>query len=179
MFGLTTLGTFHTAISLIALIAGFIALASHKEISTRSTPGKVFVAGTVISCLTGFGIFQHGGFGNPHILAIVTLVVLGVALAAEYRVAFGRASRYVETVGYSLALFFHFIPGTVETLLRLPAGAPYLAHPDDPKAQPIVGVFFLVFLVGAALQVVRLRRESLISRTRPGTSAPGRAGGIR
>jgi hypothetical protein len=49
---------------------------------------------------------------------------------------FGRLSSYVATVGYSFALFVHFIPATVETLTRLPAGAPYLAHPEDPKAQP-------------------------------------------
>ncbi len=120
----------------------------------------VFVAGTILSCLTGFGIFQHGGFGNPHILAIVTLLVLGIALAAEHTMSFGGFSRYVETVSYSLALFLHFIPGTVETLVRLPVGAPYLSHPDDPKAQPIVAVFFVIFLVGATLQTLRLRRAS-------------------
>lgn len=158
MLGLTPLGTFHTAISLIALIVGFAALWRYKEISTKSACGQVFVWGTVISCLTGFGIFQHGGFGNPHILAIVTLIVLGVAFAAERSEVFGRLSRYVATVGYSLALFFHFIPGTVETLTRLPAGAPFLSNPDDPKAQPIIGVFFLVFLIGVTLQVLRMRR---------------------
>ena len=57
-------------------------------------------------------------------------------------------------------LFLHFIPATVETLTRLPAGAPFLANPDDPKAQPVIGVFFLIFLVGATLQVLRLRRRS-------------------
>ena len=157
MLGLTPLGTIHTAISLVALVAGFVAIWRYREISTRSPSGKLFIGGTVLSCLTGFGIFQHGGFGNPHILAIVTLVVLGVALAAEHARLFGAASRYVETVSYTLAFFFHFIPGTVETLVRLPAGAPYLANPDDPKAQPIIGFFFLLFLVGATLQVLRLR----------------------
>jgi uncharacterized membrane protein len=160
MFGLTPLGTFHTAISLIAVIAGFVALARHKEISTRSTWGWVFVAGTILSCLTGFGIFQHGGFGNPHVLGIVTLVVLAIAVLAERAGWFGRASRYVATVGYSLSFFFHFIPGTVETLTRFPAGAPYLSNPDDPKAQPIIGMFFLLFLIGAMLQVLRRRRGS-------------------
>jgi hypothetical protein len=87
MLGLTTLGTIHTAISLIALAAGFVA----------------------------------------------------------------------RTVGFSLALFLHFIPGTVETLVRLPMGAPYLSSPLDPKAQPILGFFFLLFLIGATLQVLRLR----------------------
>jgi uncharacterized membrane protein len=157
MLGLTPLGTIHTAISLIALVAGFVALWRYREISTRTTSGQTFVGGTVLSCLTGFGIFQHGGFGNPHILALVTLVVLAAALAAEHSGVFGRVSRYVATVGYSLSFFFHFIPGTVETLTRLPAGAPYLSNPDDPKAQPIIGFFFLLFLAGATLQVLRLR----------------------
>ena len=157
MLGLTTLGTFHTAISLIALAAGFVALTRYREISMASTSGRVFVGGTALSCLSGLGIFQHGGFGNPHVLALVTLVVLGVALAAEYANAFARLSRYVRTIGYSLAFFFHFIPGTVETLTRLPLGAPYLSGAQDAKAQPIVGFFFLLFLIGATLQVLRLR----------------------
>jgi uncharacterized membrane protein len=157
MLGLTPLGTVHTAISLIALAAGFVALARHKEISTRTRGGVLFAGGTVLSCLTGLGIFQHGGFGNPHILAIVTLVVLTLAFVAEHRAVFGALSRYVATVSYSLAFFFHFIPGTVETLTRLPAGAPYLANPEDPKAQPIIGFYFLLLVIGATLQVLRLR----------------------
>lgn len=126
MLGLTSLGTVHTAISLIALAAGFVALARRKEISTRTRSGVVFIGGTVLSCVTGLGIFRHGGFGNPHILAIVTLVVLAVAFAAEQRAVFGALSRYVATVSYSLTLLFHFF-------------------------------FFLLFLVRATLQVLRLR----------------------
>ena len=164
MLGLTPLGAFHTAISLIALIAGFAALWRYKEISTKSRSGQVFVGGTILSCLTGFGIFQHGGFGNPHILAIVTLIVLGIALLAERRGMFGHLSRYIATVSYSLTLFFHFIPGTVETLQRLPVGAPFLSNPDDPKAQPIVAVFFVLFLIGATLQVIRMRATPSLFR---------------
>jgi uncharacterized membrane protein len=160
VFGLTPLGIAHTGISLIALFSGVIALLRYKEISSRTLAGRVFIGGTVLACLTGLGIFQHGGFGKPHVLAIVTLLVLAVALAAERRSAFGRVSHYVSTLSYSLAFFFHFIPGTVETLTRFPAGAPYLANPDDPKAQPIVGFFFLLFLVGATAQLLRLRARA-------------------
>src|SRR2546430_12743255 len=147
MFGLTPLGTFHTAISLIAVVAGFVALARDKEISTRSAAGSLFFWGTVITCLTGFGIFRHGGFGNPHVLGIVTLIVLGVAVAAERGSAFGRVSRYVATLGYSLGLFLHFIPATVETLTRLPAGAPLLAQPHHPQTPPLIGAVFPIFPV--------------------------------
>src|SRR5678816_1040340 len=101
MFGLTPLGVIHTAISLIAVIAGLMALFRDKEISPRNTLGKVYVIATIVTCLTGFGIFQHGGFGKPHVLGIITLVVLGVAYVAGYTKLFGRASPYIETVSYT------------------------------------------------------------------------------
>lgn len=156
MFGLTTLGTIHTAISLVALAAGFTALARHGEIWSRNGAGRIYVIATVLTCLTGLPIFRHGGFGPPHALAIVTLVVLAVAYAGE-RAKLGRASRYGAVLGYSFSLFLHFVPATVETLTRFPLGAPYLANADDTKAQPIIGVFFAIFLVGAVIQFLRLR----------------------
>jgi len=158
---LTPLGTVHTAISLVAVMAGFVALARYKEIATRTLAGSIFFWGTALTCLTGFGIFRHGGFGKPHALGIITLIVLAVAWAAE-RGAFARLSRYLGTLGLSLALFLHFIPATIETLTRFPLGAPYLANAEDPKAQPIIGFFFLLFLIGATLQALRMRRTPVI-----------------
>src|SRR5882762_1114728 len=74
MFGLTQLGVIHTAISLIAVAAGLIAFFRDKEISPRNGVGKIYIIATVLTCLTGFGIFQHGGFGKPHTLGIITLI---------------------------------------------------------------------------------------------------------
>ena len=50
------------------------------------------------------------------------------------------------------------IPGVTETLTRLPAGAPVFPNADAPGLQPIVGVCFILFLIGATLQVRALRR---------------------
>ncbi len=161
MFGLTPLGTFHTVISLIALVAGLIAVIRDKEISPRNRLGQIYVVTTIITCVTGFGIFQHGGFGKPHVLGIITLVVLGVAAVAGYSNLFGRASRHVETVSYSATLFFHFIPGISETSTRLPPGSPLVANADAPALQVATGVLFAAFLVGATLQVRRLRAARL------------------
>jgi len=159
MLGLTTLGVFHTAISLIAVAAGFIALVRDKEISWRNGVGKLYVITTVITCVTGFGIFQHGGFGKPHALGIITLVALAVAGIAGYSRVFGRASRYVETVSYSATFFFHWIPAIAETTTRLPPGAPIFPNAEAPGLQAIDAVLLVLFLVGATLQVRRLRAE--------------------
>src|SRR5688500_14505666 len=107
MLGLTPLGAIHTAISLVALASGVLALVRHLEISPATRLGRVYVWTTVLTCLTGFGIFQHGGFGQAHALGVVTLAVLGLAGLAARRRIFGNASPYVATVGYSATLFFH------------------------------------------------------------------------
>ena len=161
MFGLTSLGVVHTLLSLIALVAGFWSLVQYKRIAPQTRLGQVYIWSTVLVCLTGFGIFQHGGFGKPHMLGIITLVVLAVAaLAGKPRpfLSFGSAAPYVETICYSLTLFLHIIPATTEGLTRLPAGAPVFANAEAPQLPGIYGVFFLIFLVGTALQVRALRR---------------------
>jgi len=154
---LTPLGTFHTLISLIAVVAGFISLFRYKDISLRNTVGKVYVLTTIIVCVTGFGIFQHGGFGKPHALGILTLIVLAAAATAEYSTLFGRLSRYVRTISYSATFLFHWIPAITETSTRLPIGTPLVASPDAPALQVATGFLVLLFLIGATLQVRRLR----------------------
>ncbi|MCW0207204.1 MAG: hypothetical protein OJK14_08885, partial [Achromobacter sp.] len=89
MFGLTTLGAIHTAISLVALAAGASALLRQREIPARTMLGQTYIWATVLTCLTGFGIFQRGGFGAPHVLGILTLAVLLVAALAGRTNAFG------------------------------------------------------------------------------------------
>lgn len=159
MFGLTVLGIIHTLISLVALFAGMIAFVRYREISSNTQTGRLYVVTTILTCLTGFGIFQHGGFGKAHVLGIVTLLVLVVALLAFRNKFFGRLSPYVATVAYSMTFFFHLIPGFTESLTRLPLSKPFAANADDPLLQPIIGVCFLLFLVGTTLQVLALRKK--------------------
>ena len=156
MFGLTTLGIVHTLISLVAVAAGVVCLVRDRGIAPGNGAGMTYIVATVLTCLTGFGIFQHGGFGKPHVLGILTLIVLGVAWVAG-RGVFGRASRYVATIAYSLSFFFHVVPGVTETTTRLPLGAPLFASPDDAGLQKIIGACFVMFLIGVVLQVRRLR----------------------
>ncbi|MES2105343.1 MAG: hypothetical protein V4634_15080 [Pseudomonadota bacterium] len=158
MPGLTPLGTIHTIISLIAVVAGLVAFFRDKAILPSNTVGKTYIYATILTCLTGFGIFQHGGFGKPHMLGIITLVVLGIAwLAGKNK--FGSVSRYVETVSYSMTFLFHMIPAITETSTRLPLGAPLLPNADAPQLQTATAVLLVLFLIGAALQVMRLRKQ--------------------
>jgi uncharacterized membrane protein len=159
MLNMSAFGIFHTAIAAVAVVAGVIALFRHGEIGTRSRSGLTYVLFTVATCITGPFIFHHGGFGPPHALAIITLVVLAAAYVAERRTSGFGLSRYVAVLGYSLTLFFHLIPGLTETGTRVPVGDPAFTGPEDPTLKALVGAGFLVYLAGATVQAVRIRRS--------------------
>jgi uncharacterized membrane protein len=156
MYGLTQLGIIHTLISLVAVFAAVIAFARDKGIDPANTLGKVYIWTTVLTCLTGFGIFQHGGFGKAHVLGIVTLLTLGVAWWAD-RGRFGARSVYVSTLCYSITFVFHMIPAVTESSTRLPLDAPLLASPEAPELKAVTGALFVLYAIGATLQVRRLK----------------------
>ena len=150
----------HTAISLVAVFAGITAFVRDGRINTNNAVGKTYVWATVFTCLTAFFIFHDTGhFGAPHMLAIITLVVLAVAWAGG-KGKFGGASRYVETISYTFTFFFHMVPTIAESLTRLPAGHPIAATQQDPLIQKLTGVALLLTLVGITLQVTKLRKNA-------------------
>jgi len=155
-FGLSTLGFIHTAISLIALVTGFILIVRDRSISPNARFGPSYLVATLISAATALGIFRHGGFGPPHMLAILTLVALVLGWAATYMRIFGRAAPYVEAVCYSATYLFHLDPGFTETLTRLPVGAPIAASDQAPILQAIDATLLALFLVWVVWQIWRL-----------------------
>ena len=159
-YGLTPLGVFHTIVSFLALGAGITSLFKYKKISLDNFVGRLYVVATIIVCLTGFGIFQHGGFGKPHVLGVITLIVLAIAYAAGDKVkAFGKNSLYIEIVSYSMTFFFHIVPTITEGATRLPYGHPIASSPDDPRIQIVTGICLLLFIIGAVLQVRSLKAK--------------------
>jgi len=52
------------------------------------------------------------------------------------------------------------IPAITETSTRLPAGAPLLPNADAPELQVATAGLFVLFAIGAAWQVLRLRRAA-------------------
>jgi len=158
MFGLTQIGVIHTLISLVAVAAGLVAFVRDKGINPANTVGKVYIWATVLTCLTGFGIFAHGGFGKAHMLGIITLVTLGVAWLGD-KGKFGAKSVYVSTLCYSITFVFHMIPALTESSTRLPLDAPLLSSPEAPELKAATGVLLVLYVIGVTLQVRRLKAQ--------------------
>jgi uncharacterized membrane protein len=166
MFGLTPLGAVHTLISLVAVAAGIVSFLRHGSISLRTMVGSIYIVATVLTCVTGFGLFRTGEFGPGHAVAVLTLVALAFAVLVEKRALAGTTPRAIEVVSYTATFFLHMIPAINETTTRLPPSAPLAAGPNDPVILVLVGVALVLFIAGAAVQVLRLKssRPAVITR---------------
>lgn len=156
---MSLLGWFHTVLGIVALISGAITLARYKEISLQTKSGQIYLAATLITAVSAFGIFQHGSFGPGHALAVATLLALAIGTVAATANLFGKLSRYVRAISYSATLLFHCIPAVTDGLLRLPVGNPVIASLDDPLLRMCYLGLALIFLVGISLQLRWIHRE--------------------
>jgi uncharacterized membrane protein len=153
---LSSLGIFHTVISILALIVAFIALFRRGKINPGDTVGKWYVALTVITCLTSFGIMKTGHFTPAHGLSILVLVILLVGIYA-HRI-FGRYGTTAQIIAMTLTLMLSFVPAITETLTRLPISNPIAAGPDAPVVKMCYEVLLIVFLLFLSFQLVKSRK---------------------
>ncbi|MDH3587887.1 MAG: hypothetical protein OEQ74_00650 [Gammaproteobacteria bacterium] len=156
---ITPLGWFHTAMGIIALVSGVFTLASFKEISWQTRSGQIYLATTLITAGTALAIFQRGGFGPGHGLAVMTLLALVVGTVAATMKPFGKLSRRVQAVSYSATLLFHCIPAVTDGLMRLPVGDPVLTSIEDPILKLCYLGLLGLFLVGVSLQLRWINRQ--------------------
>jgi hypothetical protein len=90
----------------------------------------------------------------------MALTVMAIGTLAT-RVAFlGRAAKYVQVALMSFSFMLLMVPGTNETLSRLPAGHPIGNGPDSPPVQMALAGVFVLFVLGTVYQMVQLRRSA-------------------
>lgn len=156
---ITPLGWFHTVMGAVALVSGGFALARFKEITLQTRSGQIYLVTTLITAATALAIYQHGGFGPAHGLAVMTLLALAVGTLAATTKLFGKASRYVRAFSFTATLLFHGIPAVTDGLMRLPVGDPFLTSIEDPILKMCYLGLLLLFLVGVSLQLRWISRQ--------------------
>lgn len=156
---ISSLGAFHTVLSLIPVAAGLTAFVRHGRINPATGVGKVYLGGMLVSILTSFGLSSTGHFNAGHALGILALIAMAVGTFAARVHVLGRATAYLQTLAMSFSFFLLLIPGTNETLTRLPALHPLASGPDSPIVKSALAGLFILFLIGAGYQMFKLAGE--------------------
>ena len=154
------LGWLHTILGIGALMSGFYTLTKYRVVTLTHRSGRLYVLLTLIVAGTALGIYNQGGFGIAHNLAVLTLVALAGGVMMEKTRLFGSFSKYCQALGYSSTLLFHMIPAITDFLRRLPVGDPFIDTLEDPLLRQFHLAFLAIFVVGIIAQVLWLRKPS-------------------
>ena len=157
---MTLLGWFHTVLGVVALVTAFYTLFKYKMISLSNRSGKLYVLVTIVVAGSALGIYNQGGFGVAHWLAVLTLAAVSGGIIMEKLRLFGRFSIYFQALGYSSTLLFHMIPAITDFLRRLPLGEPFVDSFSDPLVVGFHKLFLLIFVVAMAVQLRWLSKRS-------------------
>ena len=157
---ITALGWFHTAIGVLSLATGVWSFVRDGFISSNVRVGQIYLVCTLITAVSALGIYNQGGFGVAHILALLTLGAVAVGGVAERTQLFGGLAKYFQAIAYSATFLFHMIPAITDGLMRLPVGDPIVTNIQDPLLRGFYLSFLVAYLVGVVIQIVVLRRQT-------------------
>jgi hypothetical protein len=153
IFGMTT-STYtlvHVVLSLVGILSGFVVMFGLLSGKALNGWTAIFLATTVATSVTGFGFpFDH--LEPPHIVGIISLVVLAIAIVARYafHLAGGWRATYVVTAMIALYLnVFVLVVQAFGKIATLKALAPKQSEPPFVITQAAVLVLFIVLSIFA------------------------------
>ena len=159
---MTLLGWFHTILGVLALIIAFYVLIKHKIISLAQFSGKLYLLLTIIVAISALGIYNQGGFGVAHMLAVLTLVAVAGGITMEKIKPFGSFSKYLQALGYSSTVLFHIIPAITDFLRRLPVDDPFADSFKDPLVTGFHMSFVLIYMIAITFQMQWLKKSNTL-----------------
>ena len=152
---LSILGIIHTAISILAILAGLFALLRDGKIDPANHRGSLYIWLAVATCITGLPVMRFGHPTPGHYLAVLILVLRPVGIYAGR--LFGKKGNYAQIIIMSTTLFISLIPAIVETLTRLPMEHPLASGPNDPIIQIGKIILGVIFLSGLTYQLLKAK----------------------
>ena len=166
---LQTYTILHVIISLIGIGSGVLVVFGFLNGKRLNRWTELFLVTTVLTSVTGFGFpFTH--LLPSHIVAIISLAVLAVAIAALYGFHLSGAWRSTYVVTCVAALYFNVFVLVVQLFLKVPA-----LHALAPKgSEPPFAIAQLVVLAAfIALGILGVKRFRLDAK--PAVHAAGAA----
>jgi hypothetical protein len=145
----------HTAISLIAIVAGIVVM--FRMIGAHSVPPLtgIFLLFTILTNVTGFFIppFFYDKFLPSHAIGFLSLVLLAIACFALYSQHLSGMWRWVYVVTALVSLYLNCFVLVIQTFLKVPPL--HAIAPGVPPSGPVFGAVQLIVLALFAFMTFR------------------------
>jgi hypothetical protein len=137
----------HVLISLVGIGSGLVVMFGFLTAKRLDGWTALFLITTVLTSVTGFG-FPVDHLLPSHVIAVLSLLILAVAILARYVSHLSGAWRSTNVVTAAIALYLNAFVLIVQTFMKVPAVhalAPTLKEPPFLIAQVIVMLIFIGF----------------------------------
>jgi hypothetical protein len=152
---LSSFAVLHVAISLIAIVSGFVALLV-APLGSRMAAAltALFLASTLATSVTGF-MFPFARLAPGHITGALTLVALVPTLLSLYRYRLAGAWRRVYAIGAAVGLYLNVFIAVLHAF-----GKMTVLHPLAPKlaSPPLLATQLVVLALFVALFILAAKR---------------------
>jgi len=153
--GFSAFTWFHTILSLLAIIAGFVVVRDLFASRTARVWTGFFIATAALTSATGFGFAAP--FGPSHVVGIVSLVLLAGSALALYVFHLAGPWRWTYAITQTLAQFLLVFVLVAQGFKKVPALAALAPTQSEPPFATAEGVLLAIFLALAAAAAVRFR----------------------
>ena len=99
MPSMTLLGWFHTLMGVAALLLAAVCVWRYRIIRSSDKEGALYLIVTTIVAGSALAIYNQGGFGIAHILALLTLAAVAGGFIMEKTQLLGGLSKYCHHHG--------------------------------------------------------------------------------
>jgi hypothetical protein len=153
---LSTFTIVHVIISLIAIVAGFIAVFGMLTGNRMAGWTAIFLGTTILTSATGFG-FPFDKVLPSHIVGAISLVFLAVAVFALYVQHLAGAWRRIYVVSAIISLWFNVFVLIVQSFMKISALKALAPTQSEPPFQIAQGAALVLFVVLAIVAVRKFR----------------------
>ncbi|HEY1725566.1 MAG TPA: hypothetical protein VGF89_09090 [Steroidobacteraceae bacterium] len=144
----------HVLLSVVGLISGLIVMIGMWSAHRLEGWTALFLTSTVLTSVTGF-LFHSARFGPPHVVGLISLVLLVLAILARYSYHLSGGWRWIYVVCALLALYFNVFVAVVQAFQKLPLLQPLAPTGSEPPFTIAQGLVLLAF---ALFTVIALKR---------------------
>jgi hypothetical protein len=147
ILGMST-GTYtllHVLISLVGIGSGLVVMFGFLTGKRFDGWTVLFLIATILTSVTGFG-FPVDHLLPSHVIAVLSLLILAVAILARYVFHLSGAWRSTYVVAAAIALYLNVFVLVVQTFMKVPAVhalAPTQKEPPFLIAQIVVMLIFI------------------------------------
>ena len=148
----------HVVISIAAILSGLVVFAAMAANFERDGGlNAFFLVTTILTSVTGF-FFHSKAIGPPHIVGVISLVILAIALVALYGRKLEGIWRGTFIVTSIMALYLNCFVLVVQAFQKIPSLNAFAPKGTEPPFVAAQGATLVLFLVLGFLAFRRYRK---------------------